>query len=287
VQAELRGPGLDNTSLTLATAPNAFLEIPPLRVAGDYVLSNVRLESNGEVLLRRQQGPGVEPIVIKVIDEILVTEVTSRPLSLQEIEERGIVLTEENFTVFEFVVGFVVESDPVKINFPVMLPRQLISPDELPRLRLPRFTPKIQAVQIPHLDIPNLMIGGFSLVPPPDVVGEPETPPSAIPGVIIIPGDVGFLNQFFSVLLMVSNAAPAGSGLTVSNLQAEIALPPGGDNLLGTGDDPLRLAQTQQGAQSVLPILRFTTTATGERVVSPDENFLKGCTPSPSMSPAG
>ena len=79
-----------------------------LRVAGDYILSNVRLEGNGEVILRRQQGPGVEPIVIKVIDEILVTEVTSRPLSLEEIQERGIVITEENFTAFDFAVAFLV-----------------------------------------------------------------------------------------------------------------------------------------------------------------------------------
>ena len=39
-----------------------------------------------------------------------------------------------------------------------------------------------------------------------------------IPGVIVIPGDIGFLNQFFSVMLMVGNVAPAGSNLVVSDL---------------------------------------------------------------------
>ena len=275
VKAELNGPAFGNTALTLSARPNSFMEIPAQRIAGDYTLSNVRLESNGEVLLHRLQGPDVEPIVINVIDEILVTEVTSRPLSLEEIQEQGIVITEENFTAFEFVVGFLVESEPVLIKFPVIIPaEQEIEYIDVPRPTTPKFS-QPQAINIPGLDIPNLMITGFGLKPPPiDKEDELEDPPPTIPGVIIIPGDVGFLNQFFSVLLMVSNAAPEGSALRVNNLLAEITLPLGEDNLAETGDDPLRMAETRQGAQTMQPILRFKETAAGETVISEDEDFL-------------
>src|SRR6185503_12074658 len=53
-----------------------------------------------------------------------------------------------------------------------------------------------------------------------------------IPGVIVIPGDIGFLNQFFSVMLMVGNVAPGGSNLVVTNLKADIVLPLGADDVL-------------------------------------------------------
>ena len=46
-----------------------------------------------------------------------------------------------------------------------------------------------------------------------------------IPGVIIIPGNIAYLNQFFSVMLNVSNAAPGYSNLVVKDLKAEIRLP--------------------------------------------------------------
>jgi hypothetical protein len=76
-----------------------------------------------------------------------------------------------------------------------------------------------------------------------------------IPGLLIIPGDVGFLNQFFSALLLVSNGAPEGSRLLVSGLSAEIQLPAGDDQVPGTSDDPLEIAETASGQAFVLPIL--------------------------------
>ena len=60
----------------------------------------------------------------------------------------------------------------------------------------------------------------------PDIQGQNFFVPP-IPGVVVIPGDIGFLNQFFSVMLMVGNVAPAGSNLVVTDLKAEIVLPAG------------------------------------------------------------
>ncbi len=48
-------------------------------------------------------------------------------------------------------------------------------------------------------------------------------------------------------MLMVGNVAPAGSNLVVTDLHAEIVLPPGADTVVGSPDDPLRMGRTAQG----------------------------------------
>ena len=42
-----------------------------------------------------------------------------------------------------------------------------------------------------------------------------------IPGVLIFPGNISYLNQFFSALLLVSNVAPDGSRLNLRDIKAE------------------------------------------------------------------
>ena len=84
-----------------------------------------------------------------------------------------------------------------------------------------------------------------------------------IPALMVIPGNIGYLNQFFSVQIFTENAAPTGSGLSVFNLQAKLILPPGADLVSATdyehpGDDPLRFARV--GANKIIrpqqPIVR-------------------------------
>jgi hypothetical protein len=65
---------------------------------------------------------------------------------------------------------------------------------------------------------------------------------------MVIPGNIGFLNQFFSVQIFTENGAPLGSGLSVNNVQATLQLPSGPDQIASTnydqpGDDPLRFAR--------------------------------------------
>lgn len=50
----------------------------------------------------------------------------------------------------------------------------------------------------------------------------------AIQGVIIIPGNIAFLNQFFSVILQASNTAPDGSGLDSITRAPRLRCPPVG-----------------------------------------------------------
>src|SRR5262249_23016366 len=76
-----------------------------------------------------------------------------------------------------------------------------------------------------------------------------------IPALMVIPGNIGFLHQFFSVQIFTENGAPSGSGLQVKNVQATLVLPPGPDQIPSTnydqpGDDPLRFARL--GANKVV-----------------------------------
>ena len=70
------------------------------------------------------------------------------------------------------------------------------------------------------IDIPNFSLSGFQLHPPPEIEEQEglELPP--INGVIVIPGNIGFLNQFFSVILQATNIAPEGSDLVLRQAKA-------------------------------------------------------------------
>ncbi len=57
-----------------------------------------------------------------MISEVFVTNVTSRPLSLDEIRGRGIVIDENNFRAVNFQVAFNIDGAPFTINLPAALP---------------------------------------------------------------------------------------------------------------------------------------------------------------------
>lgn len=251
VRATLRGPSLPEP-VELATGVNGHFDIPPLHIAGIHTLENIRVVHNGQVILYATP----ESVSIEVIDKLLLTEVTARPLSADEIKDKGIVFDSANFQAYNFTAAFAVEpGKDIKIDFPVLLPTlqsaQGVTASEagIPSLKPPQLqsiaTIIPDTLKVAQTQIPNLMVKGFSFKIVGEKTGVLEAPP--IPGVIVIPGDIGFLNQYFSVMLMVGNAAPEGSGLVVKNLQAEIMLPAGNDTVVGSGDDPLAMAITQEG----------------------------------------
>ena len=86
VKGELSGPGI-TTAQTLTTSPGSLLPIPPLLTARNYVVDNLRLEDGSGNFIQ-----AAEPAVasIKVIERVIVTSVSSRQTSLDEIRERGI-----------------------------------------------------------------------------------------------------------------------------------------------------------------------------------------------------
>ena len=249
VRATLRGPSFGGPQ-ELIVRPNTPFQVPPLTVAGIHTLEDIRLVSGGDVLLRAIP----ESVVIEVIDKLLVTQVTARALTAAEIREKGIVFDRSNFQAYNFTAAFAIEDRQVNVEFPVLLPQVqgaqdvTVSTAAVPDLLPPSF-PSLQTI-IPdtlklQAQIPNLSVVGFTLKVPTLAGQELLVPP--IPGVIVIPGDIGFLNQFFSVMLMVGNVAPDGSNLVVSDLHAEIVLPAGRDLVVGSGDDPLRMARTAGG----------------------------------------
>jgi hypothetical protein len=259
VKGELRGPGI-SSAITLSTLPGHPFAIAGLPLKGAYTLSDIRLEKDGKTLLR-----GVpDKAVIEVMD-VIITEVKTRPLTLDEIREKGIVITEENFTVYTFSIGLLLESNPVQIEMPVI------------------FTPQGMKVVTGWGD--SLGLGGFSdsiepftfTIPGEEVEIDDNIknyPSTPIAGLLVFNNKIGFLNQFFSAMFIISNNAPAGSNLALKDLQATITLPeglreaktnpphiagtpipvrcPGPDGKIGTADDVDVILATFSGMSEFL-----------------------------------
>lgn len=270
VEATLRGPSFP--ARRIVGAPNEPILLPPLSLVGDYSLDNIRLvdSASGEVLI--EGTPASIPIT--VFDEVLVARVTSRPLSSSEIRERGIVIDESNFRAVEFEVGFVVDGQTVPVRFPVVTPAFRQQTEAIPRAELEAALAEADRINNelslgaqlpPALETSNLNIEvkpiNIQFVDP---GGEKDLELSIPPlaGLVVVPGKIGFLNQFFSVQVFVENAAPSGSGLSVTDIEAELVLPPGPDleraeRHDNPGDDPLRFARIGAGAE-VFPVLPIT-----------------------------
>ena len=197
-------------------------------------------------------------MTVEVIEQVLVTSVQTRALTLDEIRAKGIVLDSDDYLGFEFTLGLKLESQPVTLSFPVVFDRQGVPiPDPL----TPPPAPARQGVPMPTI-VPLLLDAFAEGRSPATEVGRGSrsrfqtAQPVRIPAVLVIPGNVGYLKQFFSAQLFVANGAPVGSGLTVKNVTGTVKLPPGADHELGTDDDPLALPETVHGPQpSTLPVL--------------------------------
>lgn len=260
VEAVLRGPAFP--AYRLLGLPNEPLVLPPLALAGEYQVDDIRLvdTSSGETLMLGTPST----VTVHVYPEVLVSRVDSRPLSVEEVQQRGIVIDASNFSAVEFTAAFVVEGRSYSVTMPVVSPKfqestellgqaerdarlveaELINRDLSAGLALPRD------LAMPGLD---LQVQGLNFQ---RVLVEESDAPEAlrvpsIPGLIVIPGSIGFLNQFFSVQVYTANASPEPSGISVHSLSARLILPEA-----GTEEAPLRLAFTGDGSQATdtLPI---------------------------------
>jgi hypothetical protein len=172
VMATLRGPTFP-TPIDLTTKPNSPFNIPPLNVAGIHTLDNIRLVSNGEIVLRGSP----ESVVINVIDRLLITEVTARPLTAAEIREKGLVFDNSSFQAYNFSAAFAIQDRKIPINFTVVLPTLQGATDvsatdvRLPDIGSQPGLPSLQTVIPDSLkrlktQIPNLNVQGFTLKVP-------------------------------------------------------------------------------------------------------------------------
>ena len=260
IHASVRGPSFPE-AYPIKAPPEGPIPLPVMNKAGTHFVEDIRLDlGDGTVLPARPRD-----VVVNVLDELLSTSVSSRPLTLEEIRELGIQYDENSFKFFNFTVAFTTESGVVEIEMPVALPTTG-SPVEH-ELRAPVSSVTLpRSGNLPPLELANVFIKPVMLQIVERGEEEEELPP--IPGIIVIPGNVGFLNQFFSVLLAVSNEAPDGTPLVVRDLQAEIRLPAGADGVVGDllrdppfapgepeYDNPLRIAETAAGRENVKPVV--------------------------------
>ncbi len=272
VQAVIRGPGFPSPQ-RLVAAPNTPLLLPPIALVGDYQLDNIALVDAASGETRLEGSPSSVPV--HVFDEVLVSRVTSRPLTTEEIQEKGIFIDESNFRAVEFNVSFVLDGRTIPVSFPVVAPRFTDSTELVPAAevesRLQQAAALNRRIASEVVQLPddfqtanlNIQLQGidFQVVDP----GEGESlaltiPP--IPALMVIPGNIGYLHQFFSVKIFTENASPLGSGLSVDNIQASLQLPSGPDGLPAAsydqpGDDPLRFARIgpDKIIQPVLPVV--------------------------------
>jgi len=253
VQGELSGPGFPQPVALPVLQPGEeppadplVLRTPPVAISGAYRLSNLRIVANGRTVI------DVEPsnVPLKVIDQILVTQVTTRALTLDEIRGKGIVLDSDDYLGFEFTMGFKLDSKAIDLKFPVVFDRQGVA---VPQPLSPPAAPTREAFQLPTImpllleaEGPNGERAELKYTTPAGVVK-----PITIPAVLVIPGNVGYLKQFFSAQLYVSNGAPVGSRLNVRDIVATLKLPPGADLQLGTPDDPLALPELERDGRVI------------------------------------
>ncbi len=249
VEGELSGPSFGETVTVWqsvdgsSTATDLVLPLPVMALSGEHTLANLRIVGGDRPLLDLQ--PHTVPI--DVVEQVLITSVKTRPLTLQEIKDKGIVLDSDDYLGFEFTLGLLLESKAVKVAFPVVFDRDGVAlpvPQSLPQLRVDSLQDPISPPRIlpMMLKVPKLGPGlGLGLNFDDDDI--------RIPSVLVIPGEVGYLRQFFSAQLFVGNGTPGTANLTVKDLTGTLVLPPGADLVAGSADDPLSPADTVNGVQ--------------------------------------
>jgi len=227
VVGELTGPGLESP-LSLSAVPGEPFRIPGLSREGTYVLGGIRLVQ-GEEILQAADPDSVEIVVHRLV----IASVTSRPLTREEIDAAGIVISDDSYTVVRYTVAFATQAGQFEIPFDLLSgPDGITALPERDPYQLP--TPSTpQVASPPQVNVVNISIPGTELPnPPPEAGGET---PASVPGFLVIPGDVSFLHQFFSAILVIQNGALAESGIELRDLSG----------MLQIDDDGLRQAETE------------------------------------------
>ncbi len=254
LEATLRGQ--DTPANRLVGEPGQPLLLPPLRVSGDYRLGDIKLVDDATGATLQLASPAFVPV--RVFDEVLVSRVTSRPLTLEEIKDKGIAIDQNNFRVVEYDVTLVLKGERFLVTLPVVAPRFKESKELIPVAELEERLAEAARmnadlahdVELPpalRTANPNFSLNPINFEEASDG-DEEERKGFEITGLLVIPGNIAFLNQFFSVQLFTENASPSDSGLAVNNLTATLHLPAGRDQVPSPsyeqpGDDPLRLAR--------------------------------------------
>jgi protocatechuate 3,4-dioxygenase beta subunit len=248
IEGEYSGPGLSQTLDVPASPPatnSLVLDLPAVNEAGNYTLSNLRFVVNGNDVL--DLSPNT--LTVNVIDQVLVTSVQTQALTLSQIQNLGVVLDSSDYTGFQFTVGLQIASQTVTISLPVVFNPQGVA------ITMPA-APPTPTVNVLNTNVPVAVVPVLLKIPPNPNGPTGTMPPNVqIPSILVIPGNVGYLKQFFSAQLYVANDSPAEANLSVNNITGTINLPTGPSGVQGGSDEPLSLPTLNTGPEATtMPI---------------------------------
>ncbi len=206
---------------------------------GDYILSGVKLWKDGRPIL--DATPATK--TIRCLGQVLVSSVSSTPMTLQEIKDSGIQLGQDNYEGRRFTMALSIGSHQVTLTVPVAVP-------VYNGVRTLGEVPTIGRMELTSLggEYPgDISVVAANLAPPPESfnLGRPQVEhvlQHAFKAFLVIPGSIGYLHQYYKADVVVFNALGENSPYRVSHLKATFKVPPGKDGAPGTPDDPLRLA---------------------------------------------
>lgn len=253
IQGEYSGPGLSQT-VTVPQSPalnSLVVDLPAVSEAGNYTLSNLRFLVNGNDVFDLSPNS----VIVDVIDQVLVTSVQTQALTLQQIQAMGVVLNSSDYTGFQFTIGLQLSSQVVNISFPVVFDPQGVP---VPQPISPPSAPTPAGVSVPVTIVPVLLQAAPSQSGGGGNGGGGNVLPAgiSIPSVLVIPGNVGYLKQFFSAQLYVTNNTPSEANLFVDNVSGTVNLPVGPSGVIGGSDEPLGLPALTSGPEAAtMPIL--------------------------------
>ncbi len=236
----LAGDGI--APIQVVGSPVSGLSIPPLPKQATYTVSGIKiLDGNHRTILEADP----QTVQIQCLGDILITSVTSTPMTMDEIRDAGIQLKPGDYQGKRFVLALGIGSDTVKLTVPVAIPVYNGLLDPRPETVFGRL--EIGSLGGQAMDI---TVVAADILPKDDpfTLSRPELShalKNSFKALIVIPGSIGYLNQFFKVNLVIFNALSEDSPFIIKNLKATIKLPVGLDGAPGTldapGDDPLQL----------------------------------------------
>lgn len=227
------GPGIG--SVEVRGRMDSGLSMPPMPQAGSYTLSSVRLVQGGRTLA--EALPQV--LTLTCFGEVLISQVSSVVMSQEEIRSAGLKLGPGSYEARRFTLAVAIGSNAVTLSVPIATPvyNGLDDPrnsaGEIGRLELSGLA---------GAKVPDLQVSVASLAPETDPFlltrpGISHRMRQAFKALVVIPGSIGYLHQFYRVNVVVLNTLPEGSPYEVDQLTAIYAPPPAAD-----GVGPLRLA---------------------------------------------
>jgi hypothetical protein len=229
----LTGPGMAPQVLqgTLLTG----LPVPGLAQEGDYTVSDVRLVQGNKTLLQGQPST----VVVRCLGEILITQVTSTPMTSKEIDDAGIKLGQGNFEGHRFTMTLGIGSHNVNLSVPVAVPLY----DGVAGFGSDSVIGRLEIQGLNLGDFPDLTVSLANLLPESKsdsfLVSRPSLSHQLrnnFKALLVIPGSVGYLHQMYRVNVVVFNTLAPDSPYQVSHLTATYSPPPAAD-----GVGPLRI----------------------------------------------